>query len=86
MDPITILGGVIVILGALTPIIAKYYYRATVYLGIIKSFLEVINVYYKAKSDGLFDNTEKIEIADKFIALCDSIHYNDFIPAFLKNK
>ena len=69
MDPIAILGAAIIALGAITPIVVKYYNRAEKFLVIIQMFLDIYKEFLVARADGQFSEEEYAAMGKKFEGL-----------------
>mgnify|MGYP003613368834 CR=1 FL=1 len=84
IDIVTILGAAMAIITVVTPFIAKYYYQMSLYLTVIKQFMDIISTYITASKDGKYEDSEKIALADKIILLGQFVNSNKLIPAFFK--
>ena len=81
-----ILGTAIPLIAFAIPVITKYYNRASIYLSIIKSLMEIVNDIIKRRSDGVLDSNDCEAIGRETVALVNMIHISDFVPAILKSK
>jgi len=66
MDLIAILGAAIIALGAITPIIVKYYNRADKYLTVIQMFLDGYREFLVVRADGTVTDEEYIALGKKY--------------------
>lgn len=83
LDIAAIIGALSAVIIAMTPFIVKYYVQSKYYLEMIVVFLDMVNEYYKAKSDGSFSDSEYTEIGKKAVAFASKIHNDTKVEAEL---
>jgi len=80
MDLITILGAAVVAIGAITPIIVKYYNRADKYLTVLQMFLDGYREFLVARADGTVSDEEYIKLGKKYESLVIAVDQAIDIP------
>lgn len=83
LDITAIIGAASAVIIAMTPIIVKYYTQSQRYLELVVTFLDMVNEYYKSKSDGNFTDEEYKEIGKKAVAFASKVHNDTTVPAEL---
>ena len=86
MDPIAILGAAIIAIGAITPIIVKYYNRAEKFLVVIQMFLDVYKEFLVARADNHFTEEEYANMGRKFEGLATYVDECIDINAWINKK
>lgn len=84
MDPLTIIGAAIAMLGVVSPLIIKYYAKAEKLLTALNMFMELYKQYYTARADNTITDDEYKAMGKDFETLATYINNNVSIPVSFK--
>lgn len=83
MEPLTIIGYIIAALVVVVPVAYNYSRKLGIALEIIYQIMNIVSSYMKGDIDHEFTTEEKLDLADKVIALCKNVDQRVDIDAVL---